>query len=114
MAKVIINGDLEEQINKKFKAKSIDIFEMLYSLKENPYKGKLIGSVGGIVIKELRYENFRFYFITDGYKLKVMDKNILSELLIKFVIMSDKKDQQKIINEIRTILTKFGEKGFDF
>ena len=59
-------------------------------MEENPNKGKLLGNVGGIVIKEIKYKNFRFYFITDGYKLKVMDESALTDLLMRFVRMSDK------------------------
>ena len=50
--------------------------------------------------------------VTDGQKLKMMNKDYLSDLLIKFVRMSDKKDQQKVIDEIRNVLLKIGEEGF--
>lgn len=112
MAKVIVTKKLEEEINKKFKSKSVDIFKLIYSLKENPHKGKAIGQVGGIVIKELRYESYRLYFITDGYKIKVLNKEEIKDLMIKFVRMSDKKAQQKVINEIKEVLRKFGQEGF--
>ena len=111
MAKVSISENLKNEILKKFKEESKTIFRLMYSLGENPYKGKAIGQVGGIVIKELKYKSFRFYFITDGYKLKIMDKSKLIDLLIKFVRMSDKKYQQKTIDEIKNILRKFGEGG---
>ncbi|MCX6751042.1 MAG: hypothetical protein NTZ83_06295 [Candidatus Pacearchaeota archaeon] len=113
MAKVIILKHLEEEINKKFKGESVDIFELMYSLKDKPTKGKLLGGVGGIVIKELRYKSFRFYFITDGYKLKFFDGENLTEMLIRFVRMSDKKHQQETIDEIKKILINIGPKGFD-
>ena len=71
------------------------------TLEDNPHKGKALGNVGGIVIKELRYKSFRLYFITDGEKLKVFDNDKLVDLLIRFVRMSDKKDQQKTIDEIK-------------
>jgi len=112
MAIVIITKELEKEINKKFKKESIQIFKLLYSLKENPKKGKLLSNIGGIFIKEIRYKSFRFYFITDGFKLKFYDEQSLTNLLIKFVRMSDKKDQQKVINEIKEVLRSFGEKGF--
>lgn len=112
MAKVIITKKLEEEINKKFKGQSINIFELMYSLKENPHKGKELGQVGGILVKELRYESFRFYFITDGYKLKLLKKEEIDELLLKFVRMSDKKTQQKVIEEIKEVLKRFGSEGF--
>lgn len=84
----------------------------MYSLKENPKKGKFIGQIGKIVIKELKYKNFRFYFITTGYQLRILSIEKLRNLLIKFVRISDKKSQQKVIEEIKDILRKFGEKGF--
>ena len=114
MAKVIIAEGLKDEILKKFNGESKIIFRQMYSLAENPHKGKLLGQVGGIVIKELKYKNFRFYFITDGYKLKVLDESNLVDLLIRFVRMSDKKDQQQTINEIKKILLNLGSKGFDF
>lgn len=112
MAKVIITKRLEEEINKTFKKESTKIFESMRNLEENPQKGKPVGQVSGIVIKELRYESYRFYFITDGYKLKMLQKEELKDLLIKFVRMSDKKDQQKVIDEIKNVLRNLGEEGF--
>ncbi|MBS3066987.1 hypothetical protein J4205_04120 [Candidatus Pacearchaeota archaeon] len=113
MAKVEIVRSLLEEIKKKFKGESHKIIDLMESLEENPHKGKPIGNVGGILIKELRYESFRFYFITDGFKIKLLEKEDLSDLLIKFVKMSDKKDQQKIIDEIKHILRVFGEQKFE-
>lgn len=99
---------LEEEIHKKFKKESIEIFNLMNSLKDSPYKGKIVGQVRGILIKEIKYKSFRFYFITDGFKIKLLGINELNDLLIKFVRMSDKKTQQKVIDEIKEILRKFG------
>ena len=112
MAKVEIIDSLAKEIKKRFKDESYEIVKLLRTLEENPKKGKFLGQVAGIVIKELKYKNFRFYFITDGYKLRVMDESLLTDLLIRFVRMSDKKDQQKTINEIRKILIYFGPEDF--
>ncbi|MEK6855814.1 MAG: hypothetical protein AABX66_01505 [Nanoarchaeota archaeon] len=112
MVKVIIVKALEEEINKIFKKQSVSIFELIYSLENSPNKGKPIGQVGGIVIKELKFENYRFYFVTDGYKIKMLRKEDLNDLLIKFVRMSDKKNQQKVIDNIKDILRNLGEEGF--
>lgn len=112
MAEVIITKRLEDEINKKFKLESIKIFELMRSLKESPHKGKIVGQVSGMIIKEIKYEGHRFYFITDGYKLKLLERGEIINLLIKFVRMSDKKDQQKVINEIKRILKNFGEGKF--
>jgi hypothetical protein len=112
MARVEILDKLKDEIIKKFKGESKIIFKLMRSLEQNPHKGDLLGQVGGIVIKELKYESYRFYFITDGQKLKIMDESHLIDLLIKFIRMSDKKDQQKTINEIKKILQQFGTEGF--
>lgn len=112
MAKVEIVPSLFEEINKKFKQKSIGILKHLKSLESNPYKGKLLGTVGGIIIKELKYKGFRFYFITDGFKLKCMNEEELVDLLLRFVRMSDKNAQQETINEIKYVLKTIGPYGF--
>lgn len=113
MAKVIIVKSLLEKIIQKFKGRANEIIDLLETLGESPHKGKSVGQVGGMVIKELKYEGFRFYFITDGYKIKVLGDSELSDLLIKFIRMSDKKDQQKVIDEIKNILRKLGDEGFE-
>jgi len=109
MAKVKIVKSLFEQIKKKFKGEAHKVIDLIESLEDNPKKGKPIGNVGNILIKELKYKSFRFYFITDGYKLKVLSKEELSDLLIKFVRMSDKKSQQKTIDEIKSVLRSLGD-----
>ena len=82
------------------------------SLESNPKKGKVVGNVGGILIKELKYENFRFYFLVDNYKIKFLSEEELDNLLIRFVRMSNKKSQQNTIEEIKDVLRKKGSKGF--
>jgi hypothetical protein len=113
MAIVCIAESLRDEILKKFKEESKIIFKLMNSLGENPHKGKSLGHVGGILIKELKYKNFRFYFITDGFKLKIMDESKLVDLLIRFVKMSYKRNQQETINEIKKILLNFGTDGFN-
>ncbi len=112
MAQVIIIESLEDEINKKFKHESVEILALMFSLEENPYKRKEIGSIGSILIKEIKYKNFRFYFVTDGYRIKFLKTEQLKDLMIKFVRMSDKDDQQKTIDEIKSVLRNFGEEGF--
>lgn len=113
MAKIEILRSLVLKIKKKFnRAEANKILDLINTLKDNPKKGKLIGNIGEIVIKEIKYKNFRFYFITEGYKLKFFSEEELTDLLLKFVRMSDKKHQQETINEIKIILQKIGPKGF--
>ena len=112
MARVIITEILEKEINNKFKKESIKVFETLYSLKNSPKKGKPIGKVGDILIKEIKYKSFRFYFITEGYKIKFLKSEELKDLLIKFVRISDKNNQQKVIDEIKKTLRTLGDPDF--
>ncbi len=112
MAKVEIARSLLEEIKKKFKGESHNIIDLLETLEDNPHKDKIVGNAGGVLIKELKYNVFRFYFILEGNKLKVFSKKELENLLIKFVRMSDKKNQQIVINEIKEILKKIGDVGF--
>jgi hypothetical protein len=60
----------------------------------------------------LKYEKYRFYFITNGYEVKFLELNEFNNLVIKFIRMSDKNSQQKVIDEIKKILRKIGESEF--
>ena len=112
MAKVIITQNLRSEIEKKFKAESVTVFSLIYTLVDNPKKGDVLGCVGNIVLKKIKYKKFRFYFIADQFKIKFLKSTELQDLLIKFVRMSDKKNQQQTINEIKKILRLVGEEGF--
>lgn len=112
MAKVEIVDSLAKEIKKKFKGESHKVVKILRSLEKNPNKGKIVGRVDEILIKELKYNGFRFYFLVDGNILRVYSREELVNLLIKVVRMSDKKTQKKIISEIETILKKIGEEEF--
>lgn len=112
MVKIEIVESLFEEIEKKFKREASKIYSLMGSLQKNPKKGKRLGSIGGIVIKELKYKGFRFYFITDGVKLKCVDAATLTDLLMRFVRMSDKKHQKETIAEIKNILLSLGPEGF--
>ena len=113
MAKVIIINSLLKEIEKRFKQEAHKVIDFLETLETNPNKGKLLISISGILIKELKYKSFRFYFIVDGYLIKVVDEASLSKLIIKFVAMSDKKHQQETINEIKQFLRTFGKNSLN-
>lgn len=112
MAKVEIMPSLEAEIYKKFKELSVEVLQLLKSLEENPKKGKLLGHMGGMLIKELRYKGFRFYFIINDHQIRFFQIDELQDLLIQFVRMSNKKRQQKVISEIKHILKAIGPEGF--
>ena len=114
MARIEILRSLVLEIKKTFNKKEANnVIDLIQSLENNPKKGKILGRVGGIVIKEIRYKKFRFYFIADGYKLKFFSENEFTDILLRFVRMSDKKHQQDIINKIKSILIKIGPKGLE-
>jgi hypothetical protein len=113
MVRVIITERLFRDIEKKFSnAEANRIIDLLETLQDNPHKGRELSSVGGVIIKEIKYGKFRFYFITDGYKIKFIRTSELKDLIIKFVRMSDKKGQQQTIEDIKTVLRSLGEEGF--
>jgi len=113
MVKIEITESLFEEIEEKFKGEASKVFDLMDLLEKNPKKGKLLSSVGGIVIKEIKYKSFRFYFITDGFKLKYINEETLVDILLRFVRMSDKKHQQQTIDEIKRILKTIGPQGFN-
>lgn len=108
MVKVIIPYDLECEIDRKFGGDSRKIFRLLRSVKDSPRKGKLLGVVDGVAIKELKYKSFRFYFLVDAHGIKFLGIDELKDLVIKFVRMSDKNSQQKVIKDIKDFLRKIG------
>lgn len=112
MAIVEITEKLEAEIDERFKARSIEILEHLKSLEEHPKKGKALGHVGGIAIRELKYKGYRFYFITDAHRIRFYPASELTDLLLRFVRMSDKKRQQRTIDEIRDVLRRIGKNAF--
>jgi len=108
MARVIITNSLIKEIHKKFREESLKIFNLMKNLETYPSKGKLLSAVGNILIKEIKYNKFRFYFLTDGNKIKFASEDELSSILIKFVAMSEKKDQQTVIDKIKNTLKSLG------
>jgi hypothetical protein len=105
MIEVIISTNLAKEIKKIFgKTKSLEIADLFDTLKKNPHKGKLLICIGPFVLEELKYEQYRFYFVMEGHKLRLYTQGELKDLLIKFVRMSNKDTQQNTINEIKKAL----------
>ena len=108
MIKVYVSKKLEKEINKRLSKKDADnAFMQIYSLKENPYKGDFITTIGNIVVKELKHGKFRFYFLHSNKLLKLITPEELENEIISFTEMSDKsKEQQKVIEKIKKELRK--------
>lgn len=97
MIKIELIDSLIKEIKKNFsKAEANKLLDLFETLKESPHKGKPLYNRGALILKELKYKSFRFYFITDGFKLRFLDQKQLKDLLIKFVAMSDKNQQQTV------------------
>ncbi len=106
IVKVTISKNLRNTIYKKFKKDSAKVYSLISSLKENVHKGKYLGRVSNIIIKELKYKTYRLYFIIDEGKLMLFEKGELKELLIRFLEISKKNEQQQTIDKIKLILRK--------
>ncbi|KYK24610.1 hypothetical protein AYK26_03480 [Euryarchaeota archaeon SM23-78] len=106
MIKIIILNSLRNEIFKKFKKDSLKVYSLIEELKTNLNKGKVLGHVGHISIRELKYKSFRFYFVLDGNRLNLFNQEKIKEMLIKFIAMSKKNNQQKTIDEIKNILSR--------
>lgn len=111
--KIIVTISLLKKLKKVFgEKKSLEILDFFETLQDNPSKGKELTHVGDIAIKELKYSSFRFYFVVSKSELKLVLREDLQELLLKFVRMSKKKDQQKTIDDIKEVLKNIGFEGF--
>lgn len=114
MARIEISRRLVLEIKKTFpRSEANKVLDLVYTTENNPHKEKIVGQVGGILTKELKYKKFRFYFLVDGHKLKAISEAALVDLLLRFVRMSDKKKQEDTIQEIRDILQKIGPAGLE-
>jgi len=115
MVQIYISQSLLKEINKRLSKGEADVcLKLLYSLKENPYKGDIITVVGNILLKEMRFKNFRFYYIHSAKLLKIGLIEDLQSEIIKCIAMSDKsKEQQEVINKIKDNLKKYGFDWFD-
>ncbi len=114
MTEIIITQSLAKKLKKLFGSDELRIIvSLMRSLKDTPRKGKALASVGGVLIKELKYKKFRLYFITNGYILKFGTADEFMALLIKFIDVSDKKDQQKNIDKIKSVLESLSFNDFE-
>ncbi len=104
MIRIIVLNSLRNEILKNLKKESSEVYDLMDQLKENPNKGKTLGLVGGMLIKELKFKTFRFYFVVNGNELILFNKGKLQDLLFRFIEMSKKNDQQHTIDRIKQTL----------
>ncbi len=110
MVHIIVTKKLEKEIIKHLSKKEADnAFLFMASLEENLFRGDLLTSVGSVILKELKYKNFRFYFIHSANLFKLLSEEELKQELLKFVAMSRKgKEQQQIIDRVKREIKSFG------
>ena len=114
MARIELTRSFVRQLSKRFSEHEANkVLDLIETLEDTPRKGKTLGNIGSVVIKELKYKKFRFYFLVDGWSLKCVDEEHLKDLLLRFVRMSDKKRQQQTLDEIKNILVRIGPNGFE-
>ena len=94
------------EIYKIFKKDSIKIYALIEDLKKNPNKRKVLGHVGHMSIRELKYKTFIIYYILDGHRLDLFNRKEIEDLLIKFIAMSKKNNQHKTIEDIKEMLKR--------
>lgn len=114
MIRIFVSDRLIKEIEKRLSKSDADkVFKLFYNLEKEPFKGNILSSIGDTLIKELKYNSFRFYFILKGNVLKIIDKKGLTEEIIKFIAMSKKgKEQQKVIDRIKKELKNQGFNNF--
>ncbi|MFP4567502.1 MAG: hypothetical protein ACLFN8_01015 [Candidatus Woesearchaeota archaeon] len=74
----------------------------------SPADGDFVTLITNIVIREERLKSFRFYFIVQDSKKHIITKEELKNLIIKFVALSKKNNQQHVIDKLKEDLKKFG------
>ena len=110
MIKVIIENSLVKKLEKKFNKKELkELKELFLSLQTNPFQGDFLYSFGNFVLKEKKYKSFRFYFLHSKKLLIIKDANQLQEEIIRFIEMSKKNNQQRIINKLKKMMKKISK-----
>jgi hypothetical protein len=106
MVIVRIDKSLVKKLEKRFKKKELkEIKELFLTLQTTPYQGDLLYVFGGFALKEKKYKSFRFYFLHSRKLLIIKDVDELKDEIIRFIDMSKKNDQQKIINKLKELMS---------
>lgn len=107
MVIVRIDDSLIKKLEKRFNKKELkELKRVFMSLQENPYQGDLIYAFGNFVLKEKKYKTFRFYFLHSRKILIIKDVARLKDEIIRFIEMSKKNNQQKIIDKLKKMMNK--------
>ncbi|MBI2671265.1 type II toxin-antitoxin system RelE/ParE family toxin [Candidatus Woesearchaeota archaeon] len=95
MYKIYTTRKFDEDFEKLDKSLKDQIQKEIDQLEINPYVGNPLGYK---FFREKKVKNYRFYYL------------IYEEYVVVFVIaLSDKKEQQKVINQIRYLIPFYKE-----
>lgn len=107
MVVVEFSEGFEKELKKNFSKKdAISTVKKLIQTK--PTDGDYLTSVGNIILKEKRQNSFRFYYVQRLEETRFLSKEELKDFLIKFIALSKKNNQQKVIDKIKSDLKEFG------
>jgi len=107
MVIVRIDKSLVKKLEKRFNKKELkELKKVFLSLEENPYQGDLLYTFGNFVLKEKKYKTFRFYFLHSRKILIIKDIEKLKDEIIRFIEMSKKNDQQRVIDKLKAMMNK--------
>lgn len=111
MVKVVIDVRLQKKLEKKFnKAELNDLKQLFLSLQDNPFQGDFLHTFGSFVLKEKKYKSFRFYFLHSKKLLVIKDIADLKDEVIRFIEMSKKNNQQRVIDKLKNFLKALDRK----
>ena len=111
MAKVEIIEALKGEVMRKFGSESKTIFRQMRSLEENPKKGKVVGNVGGIVIKEIKYKKFRLLY---PYKKNSLNFRMWKKYYSGASGLMGLKIKAKNVNSIRKFVNSLKLFGYGY
>jgi hypothetical protein len=107
MVIVRIDNSLVKKLEKRFNKKELKELKKLFiSLQDNPYQGNMLYAFGNFVLKEKKFKTFRFYFLHSRKILIIKEVTKLKDEIIRFIDMSKKNDQQKVIEKLKEMMNK--------
>ena len=95
---VIFTKAFQKEYKKKV-GKNDYYFKKLINLV--PTDGKHLALIKDVELKEKILKTFRFYFVQKRNKIKVMTEQELKKHIIKFIKISKKNDQSKVIEKLK-------------
>lgn len=76
----------------------------MHRLGRTPKSGKALTKIGSLMLGEIRFRGYRFTYVTDAHKVKLLSVYELEDLIIRFVEYFDKKHQRKTIEKLKDAL----------